>query len=840
MLHTTDGGETWVQQAPRYFHEMIKGIVFLNETEGWVVGWPGIIFHTRDGGLTWKRQNSNSYNELYAVYFIDRHTGWVVGQFGEILQTLDGGKTWKFQRSGTQANLNKVYFADANHGLIVGDEGVILTTINGGVTWELQKGGTSNDLYSFSLSPDGILAVGEGGIAMRYSVDTEKFIVELPPAAEEVAAALEAQLPETVEYHWEIIRSGALQTYFTDTYFLSALRGWTVGHDGVILKTTDGGKTWHPQQSGVTEDLQRIHFIDEQHGWIGGKEVLLRTENGGQTWQRVGKGLENVFFISAMHFITPKKGWIGVNNGQTLHTTDGGKTWHIQKTGLTQEPITDFYFISSQQGWAVAPQRRTGGFILHTVDGGNYWDIQARTHHRGIGIHFANAQLGWVVMENGDSLTTTDGGQTWKLRRGQMASGTRLQAVKIRNHTQAWAVANQKTLLTTDNQGESWTQRNGALGNKEKANAETESWVHRIAADEFYTPFNLTNAHILENGQGWVVGGFTDAPHPTGDFTVDAIDADRGQTVAGQIYNTFDFGKTWHPQLGEPSKTFRDVFFLDEKHGWIAGDNGTLIATEDSGKTWHPLETHTRKNFIDIHFVSLEPRWGWAMLRDGTLLYTSEAETWTRGGDTDTTRKPPEIPGTFSLNDVAFGKLSEGWAVGENGNILHNPDGGAIWKHQQTSTGKTLTSVDMKFAPLGWAVGTNGVIQRTINGGEYWKFHETQSGYDLYAVSFITKRKGWAAGRAGIILSTTDGGFTWQAQSSGVSETLYDILALSENEIYAVGASGTIIHSTDGGETWEQEHTGINDNLYVVTRVKDSDTLWAVGQLGVILRRPKR
>ena len=25
---------------------MIKGIFFLNETEGWVVGWPGIVFHT--------------------------------------------------------------------------------------------------------------------------------------------------------------------------------------------------------------------------------------------------------------------------------------------------------------------------------------------------------------------------------------------------------------------------------------------------------------------------------------------------------------------------------------------------------------------------------------------------------------------------------------------------------------------------------------------------------------------------------------------------------------------------------------------------------------------------
>ena len=285
---------------------MIKGIFFLNEKEGWVVGWPGIIFQTKDGGITWKRQNSNSYNELYAAYFIDRHTGWVVGQFGEILHTLDGGKTWKFQRSRTQANLNKIYFADANHGLIVGDDGVILTTTNGGMTWELQNSGTSNDLYSFSLSPDGILAVGEGGIAMRYSVDTEKFIVELPPVAEDME--VEATPAEPIEYYWEVMRQGNWRSVFTDIYFLSTQRGWSVGGGGVILRTTDGGKTWQPQQSGVTRDLQRILFIDENCGWIGGQGVFLRTENGGETWQAIHKGLQNFRSIATMHFINPKGG----------------------------------------------------------------------------------------------------------------------------------------------------------------------------------------------------------------------------------------------------------------------------------------------------------------------------------------------------------------------------------------------------------------------------------------------------------------------------------------------------------------------------------------------------
>lgn len=224
------------------------------------------------------------------------------------------------------------------------------------------------------------------------------------------------------------------------------------------------------------------------------------------------------------------------------------------------------------------------------------------------------------------------------------------------------------------------------------------------------------------------------------------------------------------------------------------------------------------------------------MRRDGTALYTTDGYKWSAG------KKPvktiePTIP--FAMNDVAFGNFSEGWAVGNDGQILHNQDGGPIWTSQLTSTRRELIGLEMRHAPVGWAVGRGGVILRTINGGEYWKLHETNIGYDLHAVSFspTNDRKGWAAGRYGIILRTTDGGFTWEVESSGVTKDLYGLLALSDKEIYAVGAEGTVIHSVDGGVTWQQQHTDIDNDLYAIALAKNGDTLWVVGQWGVVLRR---
>ena len=414
--------------------------------------------------------------------------------------------------------------------------------------------------------------------------------------------------------------------------------------------------------------------------------------------------------------------------------------------------------------------------------------------------------------------------------------------MKFRNHTKAWAIDRGYTIRTTHDQGKHWAATNH-LFVSETVNDEPENWVERIAAERpFGFSLQITNAHRLPNGHGWAVAG--EQVPDREQARADIGGTDEAGVATGQIYATTDGGKTWQHQLGETLDNFRDVLFLDEQTGWIAGDKGVLLSTEDGGENWKRLQTNTRKRIVDIHFISLDPKWGWAMQRDGSLLYTTNGDDWS----TDDNQELPDrtLPNLsidlppLSINEVAFGNFSEGWAVGENGEIIHNLDGGPTWKLQRTSTGKTLTSVDMKFAPLGWAVGSNGVIQRTVNGGEYWKFHETHAGYDLYAVSFITKRKGWAVGRAGIVLSTSDGGFTWASKLSSVHETLYYVLALSEQELYAVGTSGTIIHSTDGGETWKREHTGVNNDLYAITRVKEGETLWVVGQGGIVLRRPKR
>ena len=63
---------------------------------------------------------------------------------------------------------------------------------------------------------------------------------------------------------------------------------------------------------------------------------------------------------------------------------------------------------------------------------------------------------------------------------------------------------------------------------------------------------------------------------------------------------------------------FRDVYFLDEKNGWIIGDKGTIIHTTDGGKNWETQNSRTdvrlnRMQFTDEEKHLLKPDFhaGW-------------------------------------------------------------------------------------------------------------------------------------------------------------------------------------------------------------------------------------
>ena len=65
---------------------------------------------------------------------------------------------------------------------------------------------------------------------------------------------------------------------------------WAVGHDAVIVHSSDGGDTWVNQYAApdLFQPLLDVYFVDEQTGFaMGAYGYMLRTQNGGADWEEL-------------------------------------------------------------------------------------------------------------------------------------------------------------------------------------------------------------------------------------------------------------------------------------------------------------------------------------------------------------------------------------------------------------------------------------------------------------------------------------------------------------------------------------------------------------------------
>ncbi len=86
---------------------------------------------------------------------------------------------------------------------------------------------------------------------------------------------------------WQRAKTPLGLALLNSVYFSDANTVWAVGHDSVILKSTDQGKEWTQVYSSAKDQrpLMDILFVDPNHGFaVGAYGAFLETFDAGKTW----------------------------------------------------------------------------------------------------------------------------------------------------------------------------------------------------------------------------------------------------------------------------------------------------------------------------------------------------------------------------------------------------------------------------------------------------------------------------------------------------------------------------------------------------------------------------
>src|SRR3954462_13494581 len=84
----------------------------------------------------------------------------------------------------------------------------------------------------------------------------------------------------------------------------------------------------------------------------------------------------------------------------------------------------------------------------------------------------------------------------------------------------------------------------------------------------------------------------------------------------------------WMPaKVAPPGQDLNTVFFLDNKRGWVGGDNGFLNHTEDGGPSWVQQIVDTKAPINDIYFRDQEA--GFLITANSIFVTKDNGTRWT-------------------------------------------------------------------------------------------------------------------------------------------------------------------------------------------------------------------
>jgi photosystem II stability/assembly factor-like uncharacterized protein len=528
--------------------------------------------------------------------------------------------------------------------------------------------------------------------------------------------------------------------------------GYAAGAFGTLVRTNDGGATWGTVRTGQMLDFRFIEMIDSDSVIVASECAARRTDDGGESFRRLpftGSESRCNRRLRAISFPTADVGFLLLDDGRILKTTDGGRSFSPQPITSDQGVVpTALMFSDPNDGIAATAT----GDIYRTIDGGDEW---SREFDGDIG-------LNGVLYTDDHALAVGQGG----------------------------------LLLFSDNNGDSWTQPADQPGVPDppavdfvgvRCGSETTCLVTTSSGEVFRTPDN----------------GRTFAATNSREIAADYASSTRAVAVGigGRTQISDNGGASFTPvgvRMDEvPNFTRVRVTSASVAHvtGWVGG----LARTVDGGETWENVGVATSDDVRDVSFPNASV--GYALDLGGGLFRTENGgSSWSILETTAT-----ELP-----NAIYAPSESDVFLIGPRGVLRSNDSGETFEAHEdRVIRNRTLTDVD----EAGSAVVFFGprVVAVSTNDGDTWhRIPRPTKRAEVASADFISARVGYVLVTDGRLYFTRNAGKRWKALL-GTGRVRAGLLAFGDRRHgwLAVGEfPGTVLRTTDGGRSWKPQIVG--------------------------------
>ncbi|MCU7943205.1 MAG: hypothetical protein KZQ87_11045 [Candidatus Thiodiazotropha sp. (ex Cardiolucina cf. quadrata)] len=218
-----------------------------------------------------------------------------------------------------------------------------------------------------------------------------------------------------------------------------------VGERGTIVYSDDNGTSWNQADVPVYSTLTSVDFASESLGIVVGHDgVVLRTQDAGKSWEKVFDGYR------AMEQILVKNRQLVAEAEQNIREFNASKSAdgkvpnkslneHVEESGEEIEKLED--------------QLADAQYNLEIIE----TDIQHGPAWPFLDVFFANAQEGWAVGAYGMVFRTNDSGLTWNSWGDRLPNqeGAHLNSVSVTAMGMLFIVG-EAAFVARSNDGDSW------------------------------------------------------------------------------------------------------------------------------------------------------------------------------------------------------------------------------------------------------------------------------------------------------------------------------------------------------------------------------------------------